>query len=279
MSRVCQSETKTMRLEPVMTGLTFPEGPRWRNGKLWFSDFYSHAVYSVDLAGICEKMLDVPNQPSGLGWLPNGDLLVVSMKDRKVMRWDGASLSIHADLGHLASFHCNDMIVLSSGSAFVGNFGFDPHDQEPCSTNLIRVAANGSVGVAARNMAFPNGMVTLNDETILVVAESVGQCLTAFDIESDGSLSNRRLFAQTTGSQPDGICLDGGGNILVATMVSNSLAVFAPDGRHLATHGFDVPVWACAVSETGEILLCTSHHSMETDCQRERSGAIQRLVA
>lgn len=267
-----------MNLEPLTTGLTFPEGPRWRYGKLWFSDFYSHAVYTVDLQGRREKICDVPNQPSGLGWLPGGDLLVVSMKDRKVMRWDGNSLRVHAALGDVAGYHCNDMIVLSSGRAYVGNFGFDPHSEEPRTADLVRVEADGAVAIAAPDMAFANGMVTLAGETILVVAESVGQCLTAFDIASDGSLSNRRVLASMPACQPDGICVDSDGNILATTMTCNKLVRFAPDGHCLGADSFDVPLWACAASEAGEIFLCTSEHAVEADCLRARSGAIQRLV-
>jgi sugar lactone lactonase YvrE len=266
-------------LEPLATGLTFPEGPRWRDGKLWFSDFYSHAVYTVDLAGELQKQIGVPGQPSGLGWLPNGDLLVVSMRDQKVLRWDGGPPSVHADLTPFARFHCNDMIVLSDGSAFVGNFGFDPHSEEPRLTSLIRVDPDGRANIAATGMAFPNGMVTLSNETILVVAESVAQCLTAFDITPDGALTNRRMLACTPGQQPDGICLDADGNLLVATMIGKQLITFTPDGKRLGALDFDVPVWACAVSNGGDILLCTSHHSVVTDCQHERSGAIQRIVA
>jgi sugar lactone lactonase YvrE len=267
-----------MALEPLATGLTFPEGPRWRDGKLWFSDFYSHAVHSIDLDGVLTKIYEVPGQPSGLGWLPNGDMLVVSMREQKVMRWNSQALTVHADLAPFARDKCNDMIVLSDGSAFVGNFGFDPHSEEPRTTNLIRVAADGRVRIAASFMAFPNGMVTLAKETILVVAESVGQCLTAFDIAPDGSLLNRRVLARTPGQQPDGICLDADGNILVATMVGQQLLKFSSDGEQLSARDFDVPVWACAVSDDGDILLCTSKHSLGADCQRERSGAIQRVV-
>jgi sugar lactone lactonase YvrE len=268
-----------VKLEPLATGLTFPEGPRWRDGKLWFSDFYSHAVYTVDLAGHLEKQFDVPGQPSGLGWLPNGDLLVVSMRDQKVMRWNGLTLTVHADLAPFSRGNCNDMIVLSDGSAYVGNFGFDPYNEEPRLTNLVRVGADGRANIAATDMAFPNGMVTLADETKLVVAESVGQCITAFDLGPDGVLSNRRIFANTLGQQPDGICLDADGNILVATMVGQQLLTFSPKGNLLSTMDFDVPVWACAVCDSGDILVCTSHHSVSSDCQRERSGAIQRVVA
>jgi sugar lactone lactonase YvrE len=266
-------------LEPLATGLTFPEGPRWHDGKLWFSDFYSHAVYTVDLAGNLEKQFDVLGQPSGIGWLPGGDILVVSMRDQKVLRWDGRALTVHADLSSLVRDCCNDMIVLSSGRAYVGNFGFDPYSEVARTTDLIRVEPDGTASIAATNLAFPNGMATLNDEQILVVAESVSQCLTAFDIAPDGTLTGRRVLAETTGCQPDGICVDKAGNILVTTMTCNSLMKFGPDGTHLETLTFDVPTWACAVTDDSEIILCTSQYSGIDECQRERLGAIQRVVS
>ncbi len=265
-------------LEPLVTALTFPEGPRWRDGRLWFSDFYSHAVYSVDLNGDCRKELDVPNQPSGLGWLPDGDLLVVSMTDQKVLRWNGREASVHADLSRLARFHCNDMIVLPDGTAFVGNFGFDPASEEPHETCLIRVDTNGRASIAAENLAFPNGMALIDGGQTLVAAESVAQCLTAFDLSGDGQLSNRRVLARTPGCQPDGICTDGAGNILVTTMTCNKLVTFAPDGTHLHTQEFDVPLWAVAVSDCGETLLCTSPHALPAECAAHRSGAVQRVI-
>jgi sugar lactone lactonase YvrE len=265
-------------LIPLTTGLTFPEGPRWKNGKLWFSDFYSHTVYTVDLAGNRDAIVEVTGQPSGLGWMPNGDLLIVSMRDQRVLLWDGRTLSPHADLSPLARFHCNDMIVLSSGRAYVGNFGFDPLSEAPQTTNLICIEPDGSARIATIDMAFPNGMVTINDETVLVVAESVSQRLTAFDIAPDGTLTNRRLFARTPDCQPDGICVDGDGNILVTTMTCNALVTFAPDGTHRETLTFDLPTWACAATDAGDILLCTSPVSGIEDCQRERSGAIQRVI-
>ena len=183
-----------------------------------------------------------------------------------------AALTIHADLAPFARDNCNDMIVLSDGSAFVGNFGFDPHSEQPRLTNLVRVEPDGSASIAASEMAFPNGMVTLAGETILVVAESVAQCLTAFDIAPDGSLSNRRIFVRILGQQSDGICLNTEGNILVATIVGKQLITFSPDGEYRGAQDFDVPVWAYAISDDGDILLCTSHHAVGADCQRERSG-------
>jgi sugar lactone lactonase YvrE len=224
------------------------------------------------------KQFDVPGQPSGLGSLPNGDLLVVSMRDQKVMRREGEALMLHADLAPFARDNCKDMIVLSDGSAFVGCFGFDPHSEGPRVTNLIRLEPDGRASAAATDMAFFNGMVTLANETILVVAESVGQCLTAFDIAPDGTLSNRRVLARTPDQQPDGICIDPDGNILAATMIAKRLVKFSPEGALLEAQNLNVSVWAVAVSEGGAILLCTSRDAVGADCTRERSGAIQRVV-
>jgi sugar lactone lactonase YvrE len=266
-------------LTPLVTGLTFPESPRWHNGRLWFSDFYSHAVYATDLSGQCKKMLDVPAQPSGLGWLPDGDLLVVSMTDQKVLRWDGHETRIHADLSALTRFHCNDMIVLADGSAYVGNFGFNPASEEPRDTALIRLDPEGNASIAAEELAFPNGMALINDGQTLVVAESVAQCLTAFNIAGDGTLSNRRVFARTPECQPDGICIDAAGNILVTTMTCNKLVTYAPNGKHLKTLTCDVPLWAVTVADSGETLLCTSPHSAPDDCMTHKAGAIQLLSA
>lgn len=257
----------------LASGLTFPEAPRWHDGRLWFSDFYSRAVYALDLEGNLEKIVEVPHQPSGIGWLPGGDMLVVSMRDLKVMRWNGRTLSEYADLSGLTRFACNDMLVRSDGRAYVASFGFDPHTEEARNVDLIMLAPDGTPSIAATAMAFPNGMVTLDDERTLVVAESVGQCLTAFDMASDGTLSNRRVLARTDGCQPDGICVDGDGNILVTTMVCNTLVTFAPDGRHLGTRPFDTHVWAVA-SAKGRTFVCASDHYVREECVAKRTGRI-----
>ena len=109
--------------ELVAENLHFSEGPRWHQNKLWFSDFYQHAVFSIDEQGILEKVVDIPNQPSGLGWMPDGSMLIVSMLDRKVMKFKEGQLSVHADLSQLTAFRCNDMVVDEIGNAYVGNFG------------------------------------------------------------------------------------------------------------------------------------------------------------
>ena len=205
------------QLTVLLEGLSFPEGPRWRGGRLWFSDFYAHEVVAVDPAGRRERIATVPGQPSGLGWLPDGRLLVVSMTDRKLLRLDPDGLHVAADLWDLAGFHCNDMVVDAEGRAYVGNFGFDHYTQtEEKPANLIRIDPDGTVSVAAEGLRFPNGAVITPDGRRLIIAETRGQRLTAFDRAPDGALSNRRIFADLGPNFPDGICLDAEGAVWVA---------------------------------------------------------------
>ena len=204
-------------MDVVVDGLTFPEAPRWRDGKLWFSDFYSHRVLTVDLAGKVETVADVPQRPSGLGWTPDGHLLVVSMLDRRLLIFDGVRSRVVADLSALATGPCNDMVVDAAGRAYVGNFGFDRHRGEPPRTTCIaRVDPDGRVVRAADDLHFPNGTVITPDGKTLIVGETLAHRLTAFAIDATGELSNRRLFAQLDGCFPDGICLDAEGAVWVA---------------------------------------------------------------
>ena len=208
-------------LTSLLEDLTFPEGPRWHDGRLWLSDFYAHEVVALDLDGRRETMARVPGQPSGLGWTPDGRLMVVSMTDQKLMIADAAdrpgALTVHGDLAAHARHWCNDMVVDAGGGAYVGNFGFDHRAGEaPAGTNLVRVSPDGRASVAAGDLMFPNGTVITPDGGTLVVGETFGNRLTAFDRAADGTLSNRRLFADMPGYFPDGICLDAEGAIWVA---------------------------------------------------------------
>lgn len=203
----------------LLDGLMFPEGPRWHDGRLWFSDMHAHEVVAVDLAGRRETIVTVPHQPSGLGWLPDGRLLVVSMVDRRLLRLDPQGLTEVADLSPLAAFHCNDMVVDSKGRAYIGNFGFDLYSGEgPKPANLVMVTPEGDARVVARDLLFPNGAVITPDGRTLILAETFARRLTAFDIEPDGSLSNRRVWAQLD-VPPDGICLDAQQCIWVAVPI------------------------------------------------------------
>jgi len=181
----------------LLDGLRFPEGPRWHENRFWFSDMHAGRVIALGMDGRSETIVEVEGQPSGLGWLPDGRLLVVSMQDRRLLRLDSDGLKEVADLSSLASFHCNDMVVDASGRAYVGNFGFDLHKREsPTGANLILVHPDGRTEIAAENLLFPNGAVITPDAKTLIVGESFGACLTAFDVAEDAGLLNRRLWAK-----------------------------------------------------------------------------------
>jgi sugar lactone lactonase YvrE len=205
--------------EVLLGGLGFAEGPRWHDGRLWFSDMGAARVVAVDLDGRAEVVLEVPTRPSGLGWLPDGRLLVVSMRDRRVLRLEpDGEVVVHADLADLASFDCNDMVVDGLGRAYVGNAGFDlsARPLEVRAAEVVLVTPDGEARVVDDEVVFPNGSVVTPDGSTLVVAETFGQCLTAFTIAEDGSLTDRRTFASLRGTSPDGICLDAEGAVWVA---------------------------------------------------------------
>ena len=208
----------TLTTTTLVEGLQFPEGPRWHDGKLWFSDMNAGKVMTVDLSGNLNTIVHVPGSPSGLGWLPDDRLLVVSMTDRCLLRFEKGELIQVADLFELATYHCNDMVVDSKGRAYIGNFGFDLGSfQEVVPAEIIMVRQGGEVVVVARDLLFPNGTVITPDGKTLIVAETFGQRLTAFDILPDGVLANRRVWAEMEGYYPDGICLDEAGGIWVAS--------------------------------------------------------------
>ena len=198
------SAPPTLTTEPFIEGLRFGECPRWHRGRLWYSDFYEGTVASAGPAGDVRVELEVPGEPAGLGWLPDGRLLVVSRKPRTVLRLEPDSRLVeHGDLNPAATFHANDMVVDGAGRAYVGNFGFDLdrfiEERGPAAllggpptASVIRVDPDGATHVAAEGLSFPNGMVITPDGRTLVVAETLAGRLTAFDLGDDGTLSARR---------------------------------------------------------------------------------------
>lgn len=208
-------------MEPLKTlveGLCFGEGPRWRDGYLWYSDFHAQTVSRTDLSGKTSEVCKVPEWPSGLGWTPDGRLLIVSMHDRRLLRLDPDGLKTVADLSKLASFWCNDMVVDSRGRAYIGNFGFDlMGGAAPAPAELILVEPDGQARVVARDLIFPNGTVITPDGKTLIIGESFVNRLTAFTIQPDGSLSGRRVWAQVGEATPDGISMDAEGAIWFAS--------------------------------------------------------------
>jgi sugar lactone lactonase YvrE len=203
----------------VLGGLGFVEGPRWHDGRLWFSDFSSRTVSSVDERGSVSRHAYVPGQPSGLGFTPTGDLLVVSTHEGHVLRIDTTGTTLVADVGAIYRGGLNDMTVDAHGRAYVSAFPAHVPGQrtgqvhgEP-SVPLFLVAAEGAVTVVAEGLAVPNGMALLDDGAVLVVAETLGRRLTAFDVAGDGTLSGQRTFADLGERKPDGICADASGAI------------------------------------------------------------------
>ena len=198
---------------------TFFEGPRWHDGRWWVSDFYRYSVLTITPDGNQETVLTVDQQPSGLGWLASGEMIVVSMRDRRLLRYDPKTgkAEQHADLSTLATGHLNDMVVDGKGRAYVGNFGFDlMAGDEPKPAAVIKVDPDGSAAIAADDMLFPNGPVITPDGKTLIVGETMGARYTAFDIGADGTLSNRRVWAQLEGVAPDGCGLDAENHIWAA---------------------------------------------------------------
>src|SRR5690348_3432464 len=173
LTRAAREATTMPTLKVLLDHLAFPEGPRWHDNRLFFSDMHAHKVMTVDLDGKTQTVAEVPNRPSGLGWLPDGRMLVVSMTDRKLMRLEGGSLKLHADLSKLASFDCNDMVVDAKGRAYVGNFGYDLHINAPQKpAELVMVTPDGKASVVAKDLQFPNGTVITPDGKTLIVGES-----------------------------------------------------------------------------------------------------------
>jgi sugar lactone lactonase YvrE len=264
----------------LVEGLAFGEGPRWRDGRLWFSDMHAECVKTVDLGGRVEQVVKVPGRPSGLGFLPDGRLLVVSMLDRRLLRLDPGGLAQVADLSALASYHCNDLVVDARGRAYVGHFGGDhgANLPPPPLADLILVEPDGRARYAARELAFPNGAVITPDGATLIVAESFARRLSAFDIAPDGSLSKRRVWAPLPeGVYPDGICLDAEGAVWVAGTVARAALRVRQGGAVVDRVGVSALAIACMLGgPDGRTLFVCSADSTEPDaCRASRSARIE----
>ena len=271
-------------LVPVLDGLCFAEGPRWHDGRLWFSDMHDLHVLAFDPATEeTEVVVEVPGQPSGLGWRPDGTLLVVSMTDRRLLAVRDGTTEEVADLSDLAPFHCNDMVVDGRGNAYVGNFGFDLHDPDADqrTTNLVLVTPDGDARVVADDLFFPNGCVVTPDGGTLVVGESFSGRLTAFTIADDGSLHDRREWARVRGAVPDGICLDAEGAIWLASPISHQVLRVAEGGEVLdevRTNDERQP-FACMLGgpDRRTLYVCTAIDSEPVGARAARAGRIEAI--
>ncbi|HZZ51787.1 MAG TPA: SMP-30/gluconolactonase/LRE family protein [Pseudonocardia sp.] len=276
-------------MKKLLDGGMFFEGPRWHDGAWYVSDLYAHKVLRVGVDGRAEHIASVPDQPSGTGWLPDGSMIIVSMKDRRLLRRtpDGA-VSEYADLSGLSEHYINDMVVDGHGRAFVGTFGFDLFGGgTPAPGEVLRVDPDGSAHVAATDLRFPNGMVVTPDDDRLIVAECFGGRFTSFTIGADGTLGDRAVWGVVgvepsyesietivaTDFAPDGCVLDAEGHIWVADALHGRACRIAPGGEivdEIQAPG-DLGLYACTLggSDGRTLLMCTA----PTFAEHERKAA------
>ncbi len=218
-------------LTPLATGFCFGEGPRWFEGLLWFSDMLGEAVHTVTLSGSMTTLPLPGHAPSGLGFRPDGTLLIASTEDRRLLRYDGETVDTVADLSALAPADLGDLVVDGHGRAYIGSQAFS-------GGVILRVDPDDTVSVVARDLDFPNGMAITPDHRTLIVAESIGRRLTAFSIGADGALSDRRVFADGLDGPPDGICLDAEGGVWTAMTLAHQFERIVDGGE--VTHRIDI---------------------------------------
>jgi sugar lactone lactonase YvrE len=276
----------------IREGLAFGEGPRWHDGRLYYSDFYRHGVYSMAGDGSDERLVvEIPGQPSGIGWMPDGTMLVVSMTDHTVVRVLGdGSVALHADIAPYCGYWANDMVVSTDGIAYVGNFGFDLDTfleengiegvltpPGPPTTNLCVIDPSGSIIQTIDEMAFPNGSVMTPDGRTLIVAETMTMRLSAFDVADDGTLSNRRIHAQLEMVPADGICLDANGDVWVANALAPQAVRVAEGGTITGTVETTQTCFACMLGgdDRSTLYLCTAPTSTASIVSTMREGKIE----
>lgn len=262
-------------------GFVFLEGPRWHQGKLWFSDMWGFKVYTLTPAGERSVVCEVPTRPSGLGFLPDGSLSIVSMSDRRILRCKDGVLSTYADLSKLAGGDVNDTVTDARGRLYAGNFGYDLFGgADPAPADLLLVDTDGSARVVASGLDFPNGCVIKDGGRTLVVAESWAGRLSAFDIAADGSLSNRRIYAALPDRIPDGICLDAEGGIWVSSFNSGEFLRVLDGGEitDIVKVG-DKRAVACQLGgDDGRTLFCLTYDGQIEDLHHQKAaGAVETV--
>jgi len=278
---------ETLQTRVVREGLAFGESPRWHLGRLWYSDFYRHGVYSMDASG--EERLEhvVPGQPSGLGWLPNGDLLCVSMTDHQVLRIHDGEVTLFCDIAPYCGFWANDMVTSDSGVSYVGNYGFDLDvmlrdvggaammAMPPPTTNVVVISPEGDVLQVVPDMAFPNGSVITPDGATFIVGETMAYRLSAFDIATDGTLSNRRTWAQMEFVANDGMCLDAEGQIWLANALTNQCLRVREGGEITGVVETSQKAYACMLGDEERLYVMTAPTSDRFKIADQLAGRIE----
>jgi len=282
-------------LDVLLEGGAFFEGPRWHEGRWWVSDFYRHLVLTVDGDGHAEEVMTVEGQPSGLGWSPDGSLLVVSMRDHRILRRAAnGTVTVHADASEHCGGHLNDMVVDHRGRAYAGEFGFDLMSfRDPAPASLLRVDPDGAVSVAATDMMFPNGTVITPDGRTLIVGETAGARYTAFTIREDGTLAERRVWGQVAPAPelggfeemlaalrfgPDGCALDAEGHIWSADEVGARCVRLAPGGAIVdeVTAPAGLNCFACMLGgdDGRTLLICAAPDFLEANRVSAREAVL-----
>jgi sugar lactone lactonase YvrE len=281
-------DTTTYEATVVHSGLSFGESPRWHDGRLWFSDFYRHGIFSLGDDGE-RREHTVETQPSGLGWREDGTLLAVSMTDCTVLAIDpDGTQRRHADLAAHCGYWTNEMAVAADGTAYVGNFGFnleawfeelgaEARFWKAPTTNLIVVGPDGTIIQLVPEIAFPNGTVLTPDGSRLILAETMGRRLTAFDVAADGTLSNRREFAELNGVAPDGICLDADGQVWVANAMGPECVRVAEGGEVTARMTTSQTAFACMLGgdDRRTLFAMTAPTSSTKEAATSHAGLIE----
>ncbi|HEX9539041.1 MAG TPA: SMP-30/gluconolactonase/LRE family protein [Streptosporangiaceae bacterium] len=235
--------------EILMEGVVFGESPRWHDGRLWFSDWGANQVIALGIDGSHEVVVTVASFPMCIDFLPDGRLLVVDSTQRRLLRLEpGGSLVTHADLSGVSAKPWNDIVVDDRGNAYVNTIGFDFPGGEFAPGLVVLATPYGNVRQVAGDVAFPNGMAITPEGGTLIVAESYASRLTAYDIGADGGLGNRRVWAQTPGDHPDGICMDAEGAVWYADVGNQHCVRVREGGEVLATVNLDRGAFACALS-------------------------------
>ena len=267
-------------MKVLLDGILFGEQPRWHEERLWFSDWGTQELIAVDLEGNREVVLEGPSFPMCAGWLPDGRLLLVSARDGLLLRREAdGTMVTHGDLGAASDPPAgNELVVDAAGNAYVNGGGFDLMAGEDFAPGVVTmISPDGSAQVVADDLGFPNGMHLSPDGSTLIVAESYAKRLTAFDVQADGSLANRRIWADLGDGVPDGMCMDAENAVWYSDVPNCRCVRVAEGGEVLQSIELDRGCFACALGgPDGRTLfmLCQEWRGPEAMLSEPRTGLL-----
>lgn len=277
--------TSLAKVQILLSGLAMGESPRWHEHRLWFSDWGTQEIIAVDLNGNSEVVVRVPfGLPFSIDWLPDGRLLIVSGSEGLLLRREpDGLLATHTDLRGLSEKSWNEIVVDGRGNAYVNGGAFDPETGGIAPGIITLITPDGSARQVADGIAFPNGMAVTPDNSTLIIAESDGKKLSAFDIAGDGSLSNRRVWADLDG-YPDGICIDAESAVWHADVPNKRCVRVREGGEVMQTVKLDQGCFACMLGgeyKTTLFLIAAEFRGMENMLEgaRERTGQVLTIEA